>query len=223
PPILRLAPQQPSYKILAVDDILESRLLLSEILNGVGFQVKEAENGLQAVELCQTWKPDLIFMDMRMPVMNGLKATQIIKADLCTHKTLIIALTASAFEEDRAMLLEAGCDDFIRKPFQREQLLEKVKQYLKVEYIYQEGENREIINSQKSETLPTEDIKLHLEKMPSQWIKQLHEYASQCSDTGILVLLKEIPPENIVLTDALTLLVYNFEFDKILALLVLDK
>ncbi|MGL5130969.1 MAG: response regulator [Planktothrix sp.] len=223
PPILRLAPQQPSYKILAVDDILESRLLLSEILNGVGFQVKEAENGLQAVELCQTWKPDLIFMDMRMPVMNGLKATQIIKADLCTHKTLIIALTASAFEEDRAMLLEAGCDDFIRKPFQREQLLEKVKQYLKVEYIYQKGENREIINSQKSETLPTEDIKLHLEKMPSQWIKQLHEYASQCSDTGILVLLKEIPPENIVLTDALTLLVYNFEFDKILALLVLDK
>ncbi|WRH66566.1 MAG: response regulator [Planktothrix sp. GU0601_MAG3] len=132
PPILHLAPQQPSYKILAVDDVLESRLLLSEILNGVGFQVKEAENGLQAIELFQTWKPDLIFMDMRMPVMNGLKATQMIKADLLTHKTLIIALTASAFEEDRAMLLAAGCDDFIRKPFQKENLLEKVKQHLQV-------------------------------------------------------------------------------------------
>lgn len=220
PPILRLAPQQTSYKILAVDDILESRLLLSEILNGVGFQVKEADNGLQAVELFQTWKPDLIFMDMRMPVMNGLKATQIIKADFLAHQTVIIALTASAFEEDRAMLLEAGCDDFIRKPFQREQLLEKVKQYLKVEYIYQEAENRKLINSQKSETLPNEDIKLHLGKMPPKWLKQLHEYASQCSDTGILVLLKQIPPEHIVLTEALTPLVYNFEFDKILALLV---
>ncbi|OIP71896.1 MAG: hypothetical protein AUK43_04795 [Oscillatoriales cyanobacterium CG2_30_40_61] len=92
-----------------------------------------------------------------------------------------------------------------------------------VEYIYQEGENRELINSQKSPTLPTEDIKLHLGKMPPKWIKQLHEYACQCSDTGILVLLKEIPPENIVLTQALTHLVYNFEFDKILALLVIDK
>ncbi|SKB16116.1 Putative Histidine kinase (fragment) [Planktothrix sp. PCC 11201] len=223
PPILRLAPQQPSCKILAVDDVLESRLLLSEILNGVGFQVKEAENGLQAVELFQIWKPDLIFMDMRMPVMNGLKATQMIKADLLTHKTLIIALTASAFEEDRAMLLAAGCDDFIRKPFQREDLLEKVKQHLQVEYIYQKGKNRELENLEKSETLPTEDIKLHLAKMPPKWVEQLHEYASQCSDNGIMVLLQQIPPENVALTQALTSLVDNFQFDKILALLVIDK
>lgn len=218
-PILALAPQQPHYKILVVDDVLESRLLLSEILNTVGFEVKEAENGLQAIELYHDWNPHLILMDMRMPVMNGLEATRTIKGNSSNQKTIIIALTASAFEEDRAMVLAAGCDNFIRKPFHREQLLETIQQHLGVQYTYQDVRNLEKINSKQTQILQREDLKVHLDQMPLEWLKKLYECASQCTDTGILILLKQIPSENAALAETLAYLVDNFQFDQILALL----
>ncbi len=217
--IIGLVPEQPHYKILVVDDISESRLLLSEILTHVGFEVKEAENGLQAIDLWHYWQPHLIIMDMRMSVMNGLEATQQIKLDLQGQKTAIIALTANAFEEDRAMVLLAGCDDFIRKPFQREELLEKIKQHLGVQYIYQEFKNLELMKPKHQENLQSQDLKQYLEKMPPQWVEKLHEFACQCTDTGILNLIQQIPDENQPLADALTCLVDEFQFDKIIDLI----
>jgi response regulator RpfG family c-di-GMP phosphodiesterase len=158
-------------------------------------------------------------MDMRMPVMNGLEATQIIKSNWPGQNTAIIAVTASAFEEDRAMILSAGCDDFIRKPFQREELLERIKQHLGVQYTYQNLRNFERNNPKMPEILTSEDIKFYLDKMPPKWVEQLYQCASQCTDTGILVLLKQIPSENTPLAETLVNLVENFQFDKILALL----
>lgn len=115
--IIGLAPDQPEYRLLVVEDRWESRHLLVKILEAVGFQVREAENGAEAIAIWNDWEPHLIWMDMRMPVMDGYEATRQIKSHLKGQATVIIALTASALEEERTIILSAGCDDFVRKPF----------------------------------------------------------------------------------------------------------
>ncbi len=125
-------------RILVVDDAFESRLLLKTILKSLGFQVQEAENGQEAIAVYHSWKPHLILMDMQMPVMDGYEATRHIKSTAQGQKTTIVALTASAFEEERKMILDSGCDDFIRKPFQEELLLETIGKYLNIDYIFED-------------------------------------------------------------------------------------
>lgn len=123
--VIGLAPNQPAYRILIVEDRLENRKLMVNLLQPLGFEVQEAEDGKVAVELFERWRPHLIWMDMRMPVMDGYEATQHIKA----HKgqaTVIIALTASALDEERAQILAAGCDDFVRKPFLEDTIFKKM-------------------------------------------------------------------------------------------------
>jgi signal transduction histidine kinase/ActR/RegA family two-component response regulator len=123
---------QTAYRMLVTDDDSTSRLLLSKFLGTLGFEIKQAKNGQEAIELWQQWQPDLIWMDIRMPVMDGCEATKRIKAADIHHKTAIIALTASAFEEQRQMMMASGCQDFVLKPFKREELLEKIQQHLGV-------------------------------------------------------------------------------------------
>ncbi|MFM2315507.1 MAG: hypothetical protein RLZZ04_4785 [Cyanobacteriota bacterium] len=133
--------QQQEYRILIVDDRLENRQLLLKLLRPIGFQVQEAVNGQEAVEIWQIWQPHLIWMDMRMPVMNGYEAAQQIKAHLQGQATVIIALTASTLEEEKAVVLSAGCDDFVRKPFREEVIFAKMSQYLGVGYLYENWMN----------------------------------------------------------------------------------
>jgi|GEM_PF-1093604 len=131
-----LAPDQPAYRILVVEDKWENRQLLTRLLTNIGFEVKEATNGQEALEICCVWRPHLIWMDMRMPVMDGYEATRAIKAEYATDPPIILALTANAFEEERLVALSLGCDDFIRKPCQEHIILEKMAEHLQVRYIY---------------------------------------------------------------------------------------
>ena len=98
PEVIGLAPNQRSYRILIVEDVAENRLFLVQLLSSVGFEVREAENGQAAIAIWESWQPDLILMDMRMPVMDGYEATRQIKATLAGQKTAIVALTASVFD-----------------------------------------------------------------------------------------------------------------------------
>ena len=139
--ITKLAPNQPPYRILVAEDDKMSRLLMVKLLTSVGFQVCEAFNGEEAVKLWESWQPHLIWMDMHMPIMNGYDAAHMIKtrqqeAGDLTPQTVIIALSATAFEEDRAIMLASGCDDSVSKPFKRELLLHTMARYLGVRYIY---------------------------------------------------------------------------------------
>jgi signal transduction histidine kinase/CheY-like chemotaxis protein len=218
--VMGLAPNQPSYRILAVDDRRESRLLLVKLLSSLGFEVKEASNGQEAVQVWQTWEPHLILMDMRMPVMDGYEATKQIKADLKGQQTVVIALTASAFEEERIVVLAAGCDDFMRKPFQEEKLLEKIAEHLGVNYLYEEPESTLEVNpEQKSQkTISDQLTRKDLEAMSIDWRWQLYEAANQVDNQAIFALIEQIPGEYAALAESLKTLVYNFRCDKIIDL-----
>jgi CheY-like chemotaxis protein len=115
--IAGLAPGQPVYRTLIVEDNGDNRRLLEALLNNLGMQVKVAENGEQAVTVFQEWHPALVLMDRRMPVMDGEEATRRIRRLPGGDKVRIVGVSASAFEEERHELLASGMDDFVRKPY----------------------------------------------------------------------------------------------------------
>ncbi|MBD2356464.1 PAS domain S-box protein [Tolypothrix sp. FACHB-123] len=219
-----LEPPHKEYRILVVDDAAESRLVLVELLSSIGFTVWEATNGEEAIALWQECQPHLILMDMRMPIMDGYEATRVIKATEAQnspgeHQTIIIALTANAFEEQRAAMIQAGCDDLINKPFREEILLEKLSQYLGVKYFYQQ-ENHQLITARQTsaQILPPADLLSLLSQMPTVLLKEIYHAAAQCSDDMLLNLLNQIPPENHALKTYLSDLASNFQFERIIEL-----
>ena len=134
--VLGLAAGQTTKRILVVDDQPENQYLISELLKQVGFQVSIAANGMQAVQSFQKWKPHFIYMDMRMPEMNGIEATRIIRAMSGGRYVPIIALTASLLEETHPDILEAGCNAVLRKPVEPSVLFETIATYLNLEFEY---------------------------------------------------------------------------------------
>ena len=211
---IAIASNQPQYKILAVDDVPASRLLLQKMLTNIGFAVKEAGDGQEAVNVWSSWQPDLILMDMRMPVMDGYEATGKIKSQPQGKKTIIIALTASAFEEERVAILSAGCDDFMRKPFYETELVAKIGQYLNIEYIYEEIVETTVGDIEHLAEITKEDLAV----MSLEWRSQLYDAAAKVDDREILQLLSEIPQEYESLAKGLENLVEHFRCDKIIDL-----
>ena len=157
--VLALAPEQPTYKILTVDDKAINSQLLMKLLTPLGFEVKEASNGQEAIEIWNQWQPHLILMDMRMPVMDGYEATKYIKSTTQGNATAIIALTASVLEEEKAITLSAGCDDFMRKPFKEYTIFEVLTKHLGVKYIYAENNDQNLaVIEEKSLTSDSQAI-----------------------------------------------------------------
>lgn len=216
--VIGLAPDQPVYRMLVAEDKPTNRLLLVTLLNSLGFEVREASDGQEAVAIWESWEPHLIWMDMRMPVMNGYEATKHIKASLKGQATVIIALTASAFEEQRQDILLAGCDDFMHKPFREEKLLAKISKHLEVQFIYEEkdevGIKKDKQHNYSSYVLDSSSLQV----MPNTWVERLHYAAAQGSDLLIYQLIEQIPKENAPLTVALTDLVNNFRFEQVMEL-----
>jgi signal transduction histidine kinase/DNA-binding response OmpR family regulator len=211
-----------SYRILVVDDIAESRLLLNKMLSSVGFEVKEAGNGKEAISVWQSWQPHLILMDMQMPILNGYEATKQIKAlSTANTQTVIIALTASAFEEERLVILAAGCDDFMRKPFYESELLEKVAQHLSVDYIYEEIDTNNLNFKQRSDSgssITQELTREELAVMNEEWRKELYQAAERVDNRAIFQLIEQIPSQYSATAQKLALLVEHFRCDKIIDL-----
>ncbi|MBE9039806.1 response regulator [Oscillatoriales cyanobacterium LEGE 11467] len=220
--VIGLASGRDNYRILVTEDRWENRQLLVKLLTSVGFDVREATNGREAIEIWEHWQPHFIWMDMRMPIMNGYEATREIKVrERLRHpprlqngrnSTAIVALTASAFEEDRQKILEIGCDDFVRKPFRAEELFAKMGHYLGVEYIYEIDEATD--NPQnKISHLTLDDLKAEIATMPGEWLEAFHHAALQCSDLLIFELLEQVPPDKVSVAQAIIELVENFQFD----------
>ena len=212
--VIGLQANQQEYRILVVDDRWENRQLLLRLLQPIGFQVKEAANGLEAVEMWQKWQPHLIWMDMRMPVMNGYEATQQIKSHLQGQATAIIALTASTLEEEKAVVLSAGCDDFVRKPFYEAVIFDKMAQFLGIQYIYEEINSTNIPEASTVEKLTSEALAI----MSNEWLMQLSEAAALIDRRQLAQLLSQIPEEHQALAQSIQKEVDEFDFDRIMNL-----
>ena len=213
--IIALEPNQPRYRILIVDDKSVNRQLLVKLLSPLGFELAEASNGKEAVDISEQWQPHLIWMDMRMPVMDGFEATQTIKATTTGQTTAIIALTASVLEEERAVVLSAGCDDFLRKPFREDQIFQAMEKHLGVRYVY------ENLTYSPQDTFPETDILIpeNMATLPSELLVQLRRAVVTASKQEMAVVVEAIRAENAALAEALATCFHNFEYDTILNLI----
>ncbi len=212
--VIGLKPDQPKYRILVVDDRWENRQLLLQLLESVGLEVCEAENGQEAISLWSSWQPHLIWMDMRMPVLDGYQTTQKIRSHAQGKATIIIALTASAFEEKRDAVLAAGCDDYVRKPFRESIIWDKMAEYLNLSYVYSENESSSNLQTNKSFSLEASALQI----MPNEWIAKLETASLELDEELIGELLEQIPDEQSFLVEAVQDRLDNFDFGSILDL-----
>lgn len=213
--VIGLVPDQPAYRILVVDDRWENRQVLVQLLAPIGFEVKEAENGKIAVEVWEQWQPHLIWMDMRMPVMNGYEAATEIKSHLKGQATTIIALTAtSTLEEERQVLLSSGCDDFVRKPFNEKIIFDKISHYLGVNYLFEDFDHQHPVRTKTSIQFTSESLLV----MPQEWREQLYIAASKLNANDIDLLLKQVPEEHFLLVTKIEEYINDFDFDQIITL-----
>ncbi len=158
--IIGLVPRQLVPRILIVEDNEENRLLMKNLLLDVGFEVRDAVNGKLGLKVFEQWHPHLIWMDMRMPVMNGYEAIQRIKSTIAGQKTVVIAMTASAFEKEREKIMATGCDDFVRKPFREDKIFEIISKYLKIKYLYNDKVLDKTDTQTKQDLIPTKIAEL---------------------------------------------------------------
>ncbi|WP_293128227.1 PAS domain S-box protein [Microcoleus sp. bin38.metabat.b11b12b14.051] len=218
--VVALAPNQPDYRLLIVDDKPLNRQLLVKLLSPLGFQLREANNGKEAVDIFSEWEPHLIWMDMRMPVMDGYEATKQIKTTTGGQATAIVALTASVLEEERAVILSAGCDDFMRKPFREEDIFAAMGKHLGVSYIYEDPTDVSVAGMGESsqEVLTPEAIA----SLSPEWMAQFKQNLLTVDMEAIATSIAQIGTVNSSLADTLQDCINNFEYDRILNIIELS-
>jgi two-component system, sensor histidine kinase ChiS len=226
--VVGLESDQPSYRILVVDDKEVNRQLITRLFAPLGFEVREAVNGQEALDIWEEWDPHLIWMDMRMPVMDGYEATRRIKATVRGQATVIIALTASALEEDRQIILSEGCDDYIRKPFREREIFTALEKHLGARFKYAEiedegAETPPIQGKFTPETVDQAELAWRLRDLPADWVVELQRAVRLGSLDSILSVIEIIQAEDLRLADALSGWAENFEHDKILTLIEKGK
>jgi PAS domain S-box-containing protein len=165
--VVGLAGYTEEPRILVVDDQLANRDWLIKLLRAIGFPVRGADDGEAAIRNWEEWQPRLILMDVHMPLMDGLTATRRIKADPRGKETIVVALTASALDDDRRAVSDSGADDFLTKPCREEDLLELLRARLNITYSYEEAVPA---RSQPADSLNPEMFV----QLPAELVKELH-------------------------------------------------
>ncbi|WP_045213571.1 PAS domain-containing hybrid sensor histidine kinase/response regulator [Desulfonatronovibrio magnus] len=177
-----LKPGSGPWKILIVDDKPDNLALLSEMLLPVGFEVRKASNGAEALDVFHAWQPQAVLMDIRMPVMDGYEATQRIKATDYGSKTFVLAVTAGAFEDVRKKCFEAGADAYLSKPVKSAELLDILAENLGLEYIYADCQ---IVGFETSKQMEPQTVSPDL---PQELIDEIIE----ATNNGDIFQLKEL-------------------------------
>jgi len=195
---------QPDFRILIVEDQIESQLLLQKLLEPVGFKVKVANNGKEALTIFQEWHPHLIWMDQRMPIMDGFEATKRIKALPEGKVTKIVVLTASVLGEHKRLAFENGADDFLGKPYKIDEIFDCMTRNLGVRYLYKEE-----ISDQQSPALTKEK----LEEISEHLLEELSDAAVALDIEQALDVIEKIRLENGKIAEELTSLVNNLDFE----------
>jgi predicted ATPase/signal transduction histidine kinase/DNA-binding NarL/FixJ family response regulator len=155
-------------KVLVVDDHLANRSVLVNLLEPLGFEVLEATDGRDGIFKAHEFKPDIIFMDLVMPVLDGFEATRRIRMLTELKGVVVIAISASVFAFDQQQSQEVGCDDFIPKPIREVELLEKLRVYLGLEWVYEKDVNAIAASRRVEGRMEDENISLHTSSLTSE-------------------------------------------------------
>lgn len=209
--VIGLVPDHSHYRILVVDDQAENRLLIVRLLNQVGLQVEEAATGEMALQIWQQWQPHLIWMDIRLPGLDGYEITRRIRSleDVTVHSTIIIALTAQALPEDQALARSVGCDDYISKPFQQATLFHKLAKHLGMQLIY--GEDR----TERCPPAPLPPATLTVDDfavMPQAWVAAVERASTLGREAHLEALIRQIPSHYEELIQKLKSLIQAFDY-----------
>ncbi|MBL1210013.1 ATP-binding protein, partial [Geminocystis sp. GBBB08] len=207
--VIGLQPHEIKYRILVVDDKEVNCQLLNSLLTPIGFEVQEAYNGQQAVQIWEECKPHPILRDRRMLVMDGYEQTKAIKRKIKGNATAVIALTASVLEEEKVICLSAGCDDFLRKPFRQEAIFNAIGKHLGVKYLYEA--DTEITVSKNTDNLSPKSLAV----MSQTWLQEIYQATLILDEDKILSLIAEIPNQYSNLANSLQALVNNFQLEEI--------
>jgi PAS domain S-box-containing protein len=203
-----LAMGQPKYRILIVEDQKENQLLLYKLLESVGFQVKIAEDGAQGVTLFQSWHPHFIWMDRRMPVLDGVEATRRIRELPGGKEVKIVAVTASAFAEQCNEMLAAGMDDYVRKPFRASEIYDSLAKHLGVKYLY-----KDVSMAQEQDTSLTPEM---LSGLPEALLGELKEALESLDAERIEAVIQKVAKHDQTLQGKLIHFTENFDYPSIL-------
>ncbi len=198
--------------MLIADDIVDNRQLLAQLLLPVGFEIRLATNGAEAVREFEQWRPHLILMDFRMPVMDGHEAIRRIRAMAGGANPKIIAVTASALDENRQALLGIGADDFIAKPIQEVELFQKIHAHLGVEYVYAE---------EPAAAAPEEAAELTPESLagwPQDLILSMREAVISADLDQLLDKIHQVEARDPRIAQGLRRLAEGFQYQKLLDL-----
>ena len=202
-----LAPGQPVRRILVAEDRPDNQRLIRLLLERVGLHARMARNGREAIEQFQSWRPHLILMDLRMPVLDGYQATRAIRALPGGETVPILALTASAFEEDRAKILAVGCDEILRKPIRADHIYAALTRFLSLRFLYA---------TLDAEPPPSGELEpCSLAALPATLRQELGEAAEQLDIEAIGGVIERIRPRDAELARRLGQLAENYHFDRI--------
>ncbi len=214
-PVLSLASDQPTCRIAIAEDNPVNRELLRDLLVPLGFAVREAADGQDAIALWREWQPQAILLDLRMPLLDGYQVAREIRQ--YDTQVKILALTASALESDRRAVLAAGCNDFLSKPFATEELLQQLQQHLGLQYRYAEDASSD--SAAIAPTLSSAAVQARLQAQPAAWRQALAAAAARCSDDSVLTVVQQLPAAEAALAAQLEQWLEQYEFDKILTAL----
>ena len=205
--IVGVDPGQSTYRILIIEDREENWLVLERLMQKAGFDLRIAENGARGVEIFRNWRPHFIWMDLRMPVMDGKEATRHIRALDGGQDVKIVAVTASAFASDREEVLAAGIDDFIRKPFQSSEIYNCMARHLGLRLIY-DNQSRE----ERSSILTPEDLR----ELSPDLVRELADVIVTLDQRRILEVIARISDSDATLADKLTYFADRFSYTPII-------
>ncbi|WP_201351817.1 YfiR/HmsC family protein [Hydrogenimonas urashimensis] len=201
-------------RILIVEDKEENRLLLRTQIESLGLQVATATNGQEAVERFKTWHPDFIWMDNRMPIMNGEEATRIIRSLPDGDRVKIVGLSASVFSDEKERILKVGLDDFVAKPYSVKKIYETMQKYLGLTYLYRSNESNDEESS--LETIDTESLKKRLYKLDKARLRELHDVVILLDAKRIDDVIEKIEATDPELSAMLKNLASQFQYQTIL-------
>ncbi|MGM0600347.1 MAG: CHASE domain-containing protein [Candidatus Rifleibacteriota bacterium] len=215
--VIGLEPGTGPFRILVVDDKKTNRDLLCDLLRPLGFELRQAENGSEALTIFHEWTPHAVLMDMRMPVMDGYEATRKIKATPIGRDMPVIAVTASAFKDAEYQILATGVSAYVRKPFRPEELLEALGDCLNLRYVY--ADESPVTDRRHSFPRSTPIDPARVAALPADLLQTMRQSVDEGDMTRLMELIDQIPSQDADIAKALSALADGYEYERLNILL----